>query len=333
MSPAETGTRKMGGPAHRGTPTQTPVDKLGLEGTMPDDHDHTHAQPAPRRSPPTISSGVQGLDIVLGGGFTLNSITLISGSPGTGKTTLGLQFLSAGASEGELGMYVVLNETADELRSAAASHGLVLDGIEVVELLTAQQAAPDVSLFQAGEVDLSESATRILENLERAKPRRLVLDSVSALRLLFSDDLQFRRYLAALRQRLAEYGTTALLIEMGRRDRNLGALASGIVELQQMRRAYGQTRRRLAVVKVHGTSYPSGYHDFNIRTGGLTVYPRVSPEIQPNASSTSTAMSSGLAELDLLLGGGLRCGSSALFLGASGTGKSLMATQFAVAAA
>jgi circadian clock protein KaiC len=299
---------------------------------MPNDHDHTRARPAPTRSP-TISSGVPGLDIVLGGGFLRNNINLISGNPGAGKTTLGLQFLSAGASEGDRGMYVVLNETADELRSSAASHGLVLDGIEVVELLTPQQATPDVSLFQAGEVELSESANRILENLARAKPRRLVLDSVSALRLLFSDDLQFRHYLAALRQRLTEYGTTALLIEVGRRDRNLRALASGIVELQQLRREYGQTRRRLSVEKLRGTSYPSGYHDFNIDTGGLTVYPRVSPAFQPKATPARGQVSSGLAGFDLLLGGGLRYGSSALFLGASGTGKSVMATQFAVAAA
>ena len=298
---------------------------------MPDDP--TPARPTPKGSLPSISSGVEGLDTVLGGGFPPNTITLIAGQPGTGKTTLSLQFLAAGAREGQHGMHIVLNETADELRSAAASYGLSLDGVEIVDMLTTPDATPDVSLFQAGELDVSESASRILEHLARAKPRRLVLDSVSALRLLFSDDLQFRHYLSELRQRLAEYGTTALLIEVGRRDRDLRALASGIVELQQTSREYGRSRRRLAVVKMRGTWYPSGYHDFSIRSGGLTVYPRVAPAIETEAKPVGAEVPSGLSELDLLLGGGLAHGSNALFLGASGTGKSVLATQFAVAAA
>ncbi len=298
---------------------------------MPDDH--VDARPAPGQAAFGVPSGVPGLDEVLGGGFPFSRIILVTGEPGTGKTTLGLQFIAEGAREREQGLYVTLSETAAELRASAASHGMSLDGVEVVEMLAAGETAPEISLFQAGEIEVAESANRILGHIERAKARRVVLDSVSALRLLFSDDLQFRSYLCSLKLQLERHGSTALLIETGAGDPYLQTFAYGVLHLEQLRREYGRTRRRLAVVKLRGTSYPTGYHDFAIRTGGVMVYPRVTPELDSTTVATRDLISSGLPEVDSLLGGGLRSGSSALFLGASGTGKSVMATQFAVAAA
>ncbi len=295
---------------------------------MPDDQ----ASARPGAAVPGISSGVPGLDEVLGGGFPLNMITLITGGPGTGKTSLGLQFLVAGARQGEQGLYLALSETAGELRSIAASYGMSLDGIEIEEVLAVHEAAPGTTLFQAGEIELSDAADRIVDRIERIKPRRVVLDFVSALRRLFSDDLHFQRYLVSLK-RLAQQGITVLLIEAGEGDLYLRVFAHGVLELQQLCREYGRIRRRLAVAKLRGAAYASGYHDFSIHAGGLTVYPCVAPSLKPEAPDAHQLMPSSLPEFDSLLGGGLRCGSSALLLGASGTGKSVMAAQFATAAA
>ncbi|MGE5488214.1 MAG: ATPase domain-containing protein [bacterium] len=280
----------------------------------------------------TVSSGVPGLDEVLGGGFPRNRITLVTGGPGTGKTTLGLQFLAEGARHGERGLYLALSETADELRAIADSYGICLDGIEVSEIIPAEEAESEAALFQPGEVGASESATRIIESIEAARPRRVVLDFVSALRLLFTDDLHFQQYLLRLK-RLAQQGATVLLMEVGIGDEYLRVFANGVVQLQQVSRDYGPTRRRLCVNKVRGAPHATGFHDFRIGPGGLTIFPRV--KVLPGSIHRETLplISTGFPEFDAMLGGGFRIGSNVLFLGASGTGKSALASEVAVAAA
>ncbi len=286
----------------------------------------------PGAASPGVCSGVPGLDEILGGGIPQNRITLVTGGPGVGKTTLGLQFLCAGVKQGERALFMALSETADELRATASSLCMDLGGIEVAEVLPAAESAPEATLFQAGEIELSEAANRIIEKIEEVKPRRIVIDFVSALRLLFHDELHFQQYLLTLK-RSAQQGTTMLLVEVGQGDTYLRVFANGIIELEKLSREYGTVRRRLSVSKMRGTAYPTGYHDFSIGTGGITVYPRVQPPAEPVPPPPRETMSSGLTELDAVLGGGLRLGSSALFLGASGSGKSTLASQFAVAAA
>lgn len=293
--------------------------------------DH-EAGACPDAAIPTVSSGVPGLDEVLGGGFPRNRITLVTGGPGTGKTTLGLQFLAEGARHGERGLYLALSETAEELRAIADSYGICLDGIEVTEIIPAQEAAPETALFQAGEIGASESASRIIEHVEAVKPRRVVLDFVSALRLLFTDDIHFQQYLLRLK-RLAQQGMTALLVEVGIGDDYLRVFANGVVQLHQVSRDYGRTRRQLCVTKLRGAPHPTGLHDFSIGPGGLTVFPRVAALPGSISREALPRTSTGLTGFDALLGGGFRIGSNVLFLGASGTGKSALASQVAVAAA
>jgi circadian clock protein KaiC len=286
---------------------------------------------------PKAATGIAGLDDILRGGFPSGRILLVEGDPGVGKTTLALQFLLEGARRGEPSIYVSLSETREELLQVAASHGWSLDGIEIFELTppAAFSEEEQNTLFHPSEVELAEMTKAVTDLCVRTNPRRLVFDSLSEIRLLAQSPLRYRREVLALKQFFAGRNCTVLLLD-DRTDRtsdnHLQSIAHGVVSLDQLIPLYGAHRRRLRVAKLRGVDFRGGYHDFRIREGGIDVFPRL-VAAEHGQPSTDGAASSGVAELDAMLGGGLDRGTSALFLGTPGTGKSALATQWALAAA
>src|SRR5688572_8573613 len=280
-----------------------------------------------------LATGIAGLDAVLGGGLPAHRLYLIDGEPGSGKTTLALQFLIAGRSEGERCLYVTLSETADELRSSAESHGWSLDGIEIFELAAATRDEPEeaYTLFHPAEVELQQTVGAVLEAVQRHSPSRVVFDSLSEMRMLARDPLRFRRQILALKQFFTGRACTVLVLDdrtAPEGDLQLQSLAHGVIALERVDIEYGADRRRLHVKKLRGSRFSGGFHDLQIRTGGLEVFPRVQYAPSANSLETSPA-SSGSVELDELLGGGLARGTSTLITGAAGTGKSVLAFQLA----
>jgi circadian clock protein KaiC len=284
-----------------------------------------------------ISTGIAGLDDILGGGLPSNRLYLLEGKPGTGKTTMALKYLLAGAAAGEKVLYITLSETRDELQEVADSHGWYLDGINVVELsaIGAQlEASAQNTLFHSSEVELTQTTKMLLDEVERVQPSRVVFDSISELRLLSQSPLRYRRQILALKQYFAGRKCTTLLLDDGSAedDPQLKSLAHGILVLEQLAPEYGSERRRLMVLKIRGSKYRGGYHDFSIQTGGISVFPRLIAAEHRREFEHDT-ISSGLKNLDSLLGGGLTRGTSNLFIGPAGSGKSTIALKFLLEAA
>ena len=284
------------------------------------------------------ATGITGLDEIIIGGFPRNRIYLIEGDPGTGKTTLGMQFLFEGRDHGEKGMYVTLSETREELDAVADSHGWNLDRIEILELVAAQDLVStedQYTVFDPAEVELGQTIKSIINMVEETQPARVVVDSLSELRLLAQNSLRYRRQILALKQFFAGRKCTVLLLDdmsAGSGDQHVQSLAHGVIRLEQFPVEYGVDRRRVRVQKIRGVPFRAGCHDFRILTGGLTVYPRLLSVDHPR-SYTSEVVLSGLPAVDQLLQGGIRRGTSTLFLGPVGSGKSTMAAQYAHAAA
>jgi circadian clock protein KaiC len=284
-----------------------------------------------------VSTGIAGLDDVLGGGLPVDRLYLIDGLPGTGKTTVALQFLLQGASQGEPGLYVTLSESREELIEVAASHGWSLADVEVFDLPAeaGSAAGESYTIFHPAEVELQQTIDSIFATVERSGARRVVLDSLSEMRLLARDPLRFRRQILALKQFFSGRKCTVLLLDdktAPQGDLQLQSLAHGVLELEHIALEYGAERRRLQVLKLRGRRFTGGFHDFRIRTGGLAVFPRIAAHAPQHADGAGI-MRSGSPELDQLLGGGLPSGTSVLITGPAGTGKSVLATQYACAAA
>jgi circadian clock protein KaiC len=286
---------------------------------------------------PRASSGIEGLDEVLGGGFPRNRMYLVSGDPGAGKTTLAMQFLLAGAKNGEPGVYATLSETEEELRDVAVSHGWSLDGVTICDLQASDEsltADSQYTLFHPSEVELTDTTRIVLDAVERIEPLRVVFDSLSEMRLLARDSLRYRRQILALKHYFTGRRCTVLLLDYGTPsgEFQLESLAHGVLALEQLSPGYGGSRRRLRIQKIRGIAYQGGYHDYNIRTGGLEVYPRLVAANHDGTFEHGTA-SSGIQELDTTLGGGGDWGSSMMLLGPAGVGKSTITAQFVSAAA
>jgi circadian clock protein KaiC len=290
------------------------------------------------RAPAPLSSGIEGLDDILNGGFTPNRMYLCEGVPGSGKTTLGMQFLAAGARNGESVLYVTLSESAEELREIGVSHGWSLEGIQIRELIPSERSLEpndQYTVFHPSEVELTETTMHILQDVERLKPRRVVFDSLSELRLLAGNPLRYRRQILALKQFFAGRKCTVLLLDdltATDRDLQVQSIAHGVIALEQKVPEYGSDRRRVRIVKYRGKIFRGGFHDYSIRKGGLEVFPRI-VAAEHRTTQEMRRISGGVPALDSLLGGGLELGTSTLVVGAPGTGKSTLAAQFVAAAA
>ncbi|MEO8175646.1 MAG: ATPase domain-containing protein [Sphingomicrobium sp.] len=283
-------------------------------------------------------TGVKGLDDVLVGGFRRGRVYLLEGSPGTGKTTIATQFLLAGAEAGERGLYITLSETEEELRETAVAHGWSFDApVEVFELVPPENLLDDdqqQSLLYSSDLELGETTKRIFEAIERVNPSRIVLDSLSEIRLLAQSSLRYRRQVLAMKHYFARHGSTVLMpddLTTETLDKTVHSIAHAVIRLEETAPEYGPERRRLRVVKYRGQQFRGGYHDMLIETGGVRVFPRLISAEHRSKFKRETVSSDNRA-LDQLLGGGIERGSSTLVLGPAGTGKSLLTLTFAVQA-
>ena len=296
----------------------------------------------PNTNPNTnlITTGNTQLDKILGGGLARDRVYLLQGSPGAGKTTIALQFLIEGANKGEKTLYLTLSEGLNELNAVAQSHGWSLKDVQILELLTQEDELitdNQYTMYQPSEVELGTTTHAILKEVERVKPTRVVLDSLSELKLLAQSPLRFRRQILALKQFFASRDCTVLLLDdktttAGQENFQLESIAHGVIDLEQLSPEYGADKRRLRVKKFRGQKYHAGYHDFNINYGGVAIYPRIIPSSQTKAIGKKQ-VKSGVAQIDTLLGGGIEQGTSVLLLGPAGVGKSTLALQYAINAA
>jgi circadian clock protein KaiC len=284
------------------------------------------------------TTGIAGLDDVLGGGFPQGHFFLLEGVPGTGKTTVGLQFLMAGAKLGEKVLYVTLSESAAEVQKVARSHGWSLEGVTVFEFTpTEDSLRPEdqYSAFHPSEIEFQDTTQSILDKVEEIQPRRVVLDSLSEIRLLARDSLRYRRQILAFKHFFTNRNCTVVLLDdrtSSQHDLQLQSIAHGVLSLEKVYRDFGKTRRRLQVEKMRGSTYREGYHDYVIKTGGVAVYPRLVAGEHKGPFEGGT-VTSGIAAFDALWGDGIERGSSTLLVGPAGSGKSSIAMSFAVAAA
>jgi circadian clock protein KaiC len=285
-----------------------------------------------------LTTGVQGLDNILNGGLPAGQMYLLEGDPGTGKTTLAMQFVREGIARGEKCLYITLSEPRSELEASLRSHGWEPDSIPIAEFVPEEASLgkdQQYTVFHPSEVELANTIEKLIAAIEEVGPDRLVIDSLSELRLLASDNMLYRRQLLALKQYFAGRSTTVLLLDdltASGRDLQLHSIAHGVVRLEKVSRSYGVTRRQVEVIKLRGSAYREGFHDYIIQRGGVVTFPRLVASEHPG-EFPGERIASGLPALDAMFGGGIARGSATLFTGPPGTGKSTLAIQYAYAAA
>ena len=283
------------------------------------------------------TTGIPGLDDILLGGFAKDRLYLVEGSPGVGKTTLAMQFLMEGARRGEPCLYVTLSETRGEMEAVAESHGWSLEGIEIVELSQVEQmftVGSQNTLFQPAEVEMGRLSGLLLSEFDRVKPKRMVLDSLSELRLMSQSPLRYRRQILAFKHHFATSDCTLLMLDdsSGSHDSQVHSIVHGIISMQRVPLKFGINRRFLSIAKMRGSAFREGNHDYLIRAGGLTVFPRL-VAMQHASEHKREVFTSGNPQLDRLVGGGLDSGTGTLFMGPAGSGKSTIASMYASHAA
>jgi circadian clock protein KaiC len=284
-----------------------------------------------------VSTGIEGLNFILKGGLPKNRLYLLQGHPGTGKTTIGLQFLLEGERNGEKGIYITLSESKEELLSVGASHGWNLNNLNIHDLTVSGDSLLDDSrytVFHPAEVELDETTKTVLREVERVNPTLVVFDSLSEMRMLASEPIRFRRQILALKQYFIGKQCTVLLLDdrtSDYPDRQLESIAHGVISLDYVQSDYGKQRHSLRVVKMRGVNFQSGAHDFNIETGGILVFPRLGSS-ETNRKFHTGEVNSNSADLEELLGG-LDYGTSTILTGPAGIGKSTMAMMYAHSAA
>jgi circadian clock protein KaiC len=288
--------------------------------------------------PSRLDTGVSGLNNILAGGLPAGQVYLIEGDPGTGKTTVGMQFIMAGTRNNEKSLYVTLSESKDELAGSASSHGWDPKEIPIAEFIPEEASlSPEqqYTVFHPSEVELATTIQKLTQLIEKERPVRLVIDSLSELRLLAADKMRYRRQLLALKHFFVGRDTTVLLLDdrTGEgSDMQLQSIAHGVLRLEKVQRSYGVTRRQVEIVKLRGSAYREGFHDYTIKTGGLHVYPRLIAN-EHNSTFAAERVKSDIPTLDMMFGGGINRGSATLLLGPSGSGKSSLAMTYAYAAA
>lgn len=284
-------------------------------------------------------TGNDKLDDILGGGLATNRVYLLQGTPGSGKTTLSLQFLMEGVKLGEKALYLTLSESKQELLSVAHSHGWSLAGIEIFEILTQAEELEvnnQYTMFQPSEIELGTTSAMMIKEIERLKPARVIVDSLSELKLLAQSPLRFRRQILALKNFFSMRNCTVIFLDdkttTGADNFQLESIAHGVINMEQLSPQYGAERRRIQIKKYRGHTYRGGYHDFMIKKGGISIYPRIVPS-EHTRSDSKAQLKSGIDSIDALLGGGIEEGTSVLVLGPAGAGKSTLTLQYAISAA
>ncbi len=287
---------------------------------------------------PRVDTGVRGLNDILSGGLPAGQMYLLEGTPGTGKTTLALQFIRTAILAGEKALYITLSESQRELEASARSHGWLDEELTIAEFIPEEASlSPEqqYTVFHPSEVELASTVQKLTDLIEAQKPVRVVIDSLSELRLLAADTMRYRRQLLALKQFFAGRDTTVLLLDdrsAEHSDMQLQSIAHGVIRLAKVQRSYGVTRRQVEIVKVRGSAFREGFHDYTIETGGLQIYPRLVAN-EHDSNFLDERVKSGIEALDNMFGGGINRGSSTLLIGPTGVGKSTIAMQYAYAAA